>query len=211
MTLPEPEDVVRDRAAKLAAYRATAAPVLADLAAAGVDVATIGEVRTVRAALARAAVPVLVRWLAVDTEPAVRADIIRALGGAWARSAAPALIEAYRQAPAGDGPGRRWQIGGALAEAAGDDVFDDIVALARDQSYGRDRQMVVLALANMRDPRAVDVLLDLVHDDDVVGQAATALGKLRAERARPVLTELSRHRTTWIRQEAVKALRRLDR
>jgi HEAT repeat protein len=211
MTGSEPPELIRQRAEKVAGYLAAAAPVLTDLAAAGVEVSTIGEVGRQGMAIARKAVPVLERWLAVETEPAVRADIIRALGGRWARSAAPALIAAYREAPPGDGPGRRWQIGNALAEAAGDEVFDDVVVLACDPAYGKDRQMVVLALANMSDPRAVDVLLELTRNEEVAGQAATALGKLRAERARPVLTELARHPKAWVRQEAVKALRRLDR
>jgi hypothetical protein len=211
MTHGDPDELARQRAANLASYLDAAAPVLTDLALAGCDVATIGELRQ-RGPAATAAVPILVHWLPRVTDTAVKADIVRALGGgSWAKAAAPALIEEFRRAPAGDGPGRRWQIGEALASAATDEVFDDIMALARERGYGRDREMVVLALGNMRNPRAVDVLLELARDDEVAGQAATALGVLRAEQARPILTELAGHPKTWVRKEAEKALRRLDR
>lgn len=206
------EELEREREQNLARYRAAAAPVLAELAAAGFPAATIGELRQLKAK-ARGAVPILTRWLPRVTDDAVRADIVRVLAGPWAKEAAPALVEQFRRAPAGaDGaPGPRWKIGDALAETATDAVFDDIEALARDRRYGRDREMVVVALGNMRNPRAVDVLLDLVPDEDVAGHAVIALGKLRAERARPVLRELANHPKAWIRKEATKALDRIGR
>ena len=41
--------------------------------------------------------------------------------------------------------------------------------------------MVVVALGNMSNPRAVDVLLNLLNDDEVAGYAIIALGKLKEE------------------------------
>lgn len=194
----------RERAENLARYRAVAAPVLADLAAAGFPVAIIADLQAA-GSNAKPVVPVLLQWLPRVTNPAVRADIIRVLGNRWAKAAAPTLIAEFRTGTAQG----RWAIGNALAGIADDRVFADIAALARDRSYGRDREMVVLALANMKDPAAVDVLLDLVGDHEVTGHAVMALGKLRAQRARPVLEKLLEHPQTWIRREAKKALNRL--
>jgi HEAT repeat protein len=204
------EELERDRQQNLAAYHEAAAPVLADLAAAGFPVATIGELRRA-GPKARPAVPILARWLPVVTDTAVKADIVRALGVRWATAASPALLAEFRRAPAGlDGlPGPRWAVASALAETARDDVLDEIVALARKRDYGRDREMLVVALGNMRDPRAIDILLELTQDDETVGHAVIALGKLRAEPARSTLESCLDHPQPWVRGEAKKALARL--
>jgi len=209
------EELEREREDNLARYREAAAPVLADLAAAGYAVDTIGALRQA-GPKAKDAVPVLAGWLPRVTDDAVRADIVRALGVRWAKAAAPALIEEFRRIPPepstldGGLPGPRWAVGSALAETATDAVFADLAELARDKRYGRDREMVVLALGNMRTPDAVGVLLDLLQDDDVAGHAVMALGKLRAQRARPAIEALAGHPKSWVRQEVRKALKRLD-
>jgi hypothetical protein len=205
----------REREENLARYREAAAPVLADLANAGFSVDAIGALRQA-GPKAKAAVPVLAGWLPQVTDDAVRADIVRALGVRWAKSAAPALVAEFRRVPpepstvGGGLPGPRWAVGSALAEVADDAVFDEVADIARDTRYGRDREMVVVALGNMRRPAAVDVLLDLLNDEQVAGHAVMALGKLRAGRARPAIERLLDHPTSWIRQEAKKALKRIE-
>ena len=69
--------------------------------------------------------------------------------------------------------------------------------------------MLALALGNMHNPRAVDVLTDLLDDEEVVGYAVMALGKLRASAARERLETLTKHPNKWVRREAQKALSRL--
>ena len=200
----------RAAAANRARYDAAAAPVVAELAAAGFAVDTIGELRG-SGRRYTAAIPVLVKWLPRATYDGVRGDIVDSLGVPWAPAAAPALIVEFRRAQPGSGPGRRWSIAAALAESATDDVIDEIVELVRDRGYGDDRQMLALALGRMRDPRAVDVLLDLGREGDLAGHVAIALGRLRAAAARPLLEDLARHPVPWVRREAAKALKRIER
>jgi len=70
--------------------------------------------------------------------------------------------------------------------------------------------MLALALAHMQDPRAVTVLLDLLEDEQVVGHAVMALGKLKAPAARVRLKELTQHPIDWVGKEAKKALASID-
>jgi len=162
-----------------------------------------------------AAIPVLLDWLnRVDTEvPAddrrrFREALVRALTVRAARRvAAPALIREFHRVDAS--PGLRWAVGNSLETVADDSVFDELVALTQNQSYGSARQMVVLALGRMKDPRAVDVLIGLLNDDDVTGHAVAALGRLRAPQARPALEPFLDHPRPWVRKEAKKALARL--
>jgi len=90
-----------------------------------------------------------------------------------------------------------------------DSSFDDLASLAVDRSYGRARQMVVLALGKSKCPEAVPILIGLLDDPDVNGHAVAALGKLRARAARAGLQGMLGDDRAWVRNAAKKALSRL--
>jgi HEAT repeat protein len=163
----------------------------------------------------RAAIPVLLDWLEradAEVPPRERAKfreaLVRGLAVKEARGvAAPVLLREFRRADASFD--YRWAVGNALEVVADDAVFDDVVELARDPSFGRDRQMVVLALARMKNPQAVEVLTELLDDDAVAGHAVIALGRLKAAQARPAIERFLEHPQPWVRKEAKKALGKL--
>jgi HEAT repeat protein len=70
--------------------------------------------------------------------------------------------------------------------------------------------MLAVALGNMKDPRTVDLLIELLSDDQVVGHALIALGKLKAHKARRHIESLLNHPKPWISKEAQSALTKLD-
>jgi HEAT repeat protein len=51
----------------------------------------------------------------------------------------------------------------------------------------------------------------LIDDHDVGVSAMIALGKLKAHTARPLVERFLAHPDSWVRQEAKKALARIDR
>lgn len=102
-------------------------------------------------------------------------------------------------------------VANALSITADDSVYETIVELVREPAYGRAREMLAVALGNMKNPQAVDILIKLLDDEDVAGHAVMGLGKLGAERARPHVERFLTHPKTWIRNEAKKALKRIDR
>jgi len=67
-----------------------------------------------------------------------------------------------------------------LEAIADDSIFNDITRLGKNKNYGRAREMLVIALGKMKNSHAVPVLMDLLNDEEVTGQAVMALGKLRA-------------------------------
>jgi hypothetical protein len=195
------------------AYAKAAGPLLTELDQAGFRVGSIGELRQ-RETPYHAGVPILLRWLPRVDHPPLKEDIVRTLSVPWAGpSAAPALIAEFKRAGTDDpaGTSLRWAIANALAVVADDSVFEEIVRLVQDTRSGKAREMLALALGNMKDPRAVGVLTDLIGDEEVVGHAAAALGKLRAAEARPHLEELKKHPKVWVRQEAKKALAKIGK
>jgi HEAT repeat protein len=188
-------------------YARAAEPVLNELGAKGFRVSTIGELRQ-RKLDYRSAIPVLLHWLLQISDPQVKEDIVRTLSVSRAKpAAAPALIEEFRKAENAE---LRWAIANGLAVVADDTVFEEMVQLIQDKEHGKAREMLTLALGNMRNPRAVAVLMDLLNDEQVVGHAVMALEKLKVPAARVRLEELTRYPTDWVRREAKKALASID-
>lgn len=191
-------------------YQRAAAPVLADLKGDGVRLQRIAELRQRRDDYA-AAVPVLLRWLPMVKEASVKEDIIRTLSVPWAAPDAirPLLEEFRKTATLEDRIG--WAIGNALEVIADDSVFDEVVTIATDGSYGRSREMIVAALGNMKDPKAKEILIELLDDDEVAGYAIMGLGKLKAKDARGKIEPFLKYPQEWVRKEAKKALDKIDR
>ncbi|MDY7080495.1 MAG: HEAT repeat domain-containing protein [Chloroflexota bacterium] len=159
----------------------------------------------------RVAIPTLTKWLPLVDNRAVKIALVRALSIKWARpAAARPLIEEFRKAPDED-VDLKWTIANALSEVADASVFDDIVELVRDKRHGVARVMLPLALAKTKDPRAVDVLMELLDDELAFGQAVRALRLLAPPEARGALERFVDHPKTWVRNEARRALAKIDK
>ncbi len=190
-------------------YREAAEGLLEDLSAAGFDVDVVAELKK---SGDRQAVPVLVRWLQQVEYLPLKRDIIATLGSKWARpDAARALIEEFHRAPAPADPsetGLRWLIGDALERVGDSSVIDELVEIATDAGFGRDRSLVVAALGNTEElERVGPVVSELLDDPLVAGYAAIAAGKLGATDTVAKLRGLAaEHSEQWVRDEARKAL-----
>lgn len=192
-------------------YLQVAAPLLSELAEAGLPVETISELYQKKFNY-KNAVPILLKWIPHISNLYVLDDIVRALTDKRAKPiAAPVLIMLFKQVGNLTGSDIRWTIGNALSVVADDSVFDEVVELVTDQRYGRDREMLAVALGNMKNPKVVDVLISLLSDEQVAGHALIALGKLKAEQARPFIQSFLEHPKAWVRKEARRALNKLDR
>lgn len=185
-------------------------PLLKELNAKGFHVRSLAELRESGMNYG-AVIPLLLQWLPRMLDLHAKEDIVRTLSVPWAKpTAAPALIEAFKAADDQTFEGLRWAIANGLAVVADDVVFDDLVHLVQDKQYGKAREMLVLALGNMKDPRAVGVLMSMLDDEQVLGHAVMALGRLKAPAARVRLNELMQHTKEWVREEARKALREVE-
>lgn len=189
-----------------AAYASAAEGVLRELRTVGFDVQSVGELRKRRSY--KKAVPVLARWLPRLADKAVKEDVIRTLSVPWARDAVPVLLKEYRDALEGDpaGTGLRWAVANGLEVLATDEVFDDVVELLH-LGPGASRQMLVLALAKMTRPEAVEVLVNLLDDEEVSGHVVSALAKLGAAVPREKVEPFLKHKADWVRKDARKLLR----
>jgi HEAT repeat protein len=152
----------------------------------------------------RLALPILIRWLPIATYVSLREDIVRTLSMPAAKGiAGPALVAEFKRA---QDDGLRWAAGNALSRVADERLFDELASLIQDPRYGRAREMLAMALAETRNPRAVPILIRLLNQGDLVGHVAMALGTLRAEDARESLAAVGSNHPAWVRREVEKAL-----
>jgi HEAT repeat protein len=191
-------------------YELAAQPILRELVASGYAVQSLSALRQVREY--SGAISILAQWLPKIENLQVKEDLVRTLSVPWAGPmAVAALIAEFKRITGPQSDEIRWAIANALEVTADDTVFDEIVALATDKKYGGSREMLVLALGNCQNPRAIEVLIALLTDEQVVGHAIMTLGKLRARAARSRIQELLKHPKKWVRAEVTKALAAIDR
>ncbi|TFV95288.1 hypothetical protein [Orlajensenia leifsoniae] len=176
-----------------------------DLNAVGYPIRRIDELKAWRYV---DAVPVLIDWL-TRLDGIEQEVVIRALTVPWAKPLALEPMLAVFSSMSPDESGKRWAAGNALDVLWSDSHFDDLARIAVDVGYGESRQMVVYGMRKSKDPRAVDLLIELLDDDDVVAHAISALVRLRAGKARRKLKQLLDHPRPYIRKEAQKALDRI--
>jgi HEAT repeat protein len=204
------EEKERQRQRIIAINRQASAPVLTDLAQVGFNLEWVSDLYSKKLNY-KDAIPILIKWLPRIENLDVKEDIVRALSVPWAKhTAAPKLlVEEFRKY--GAYPGLLWAIGNALSVVANDDVLSDIVGLIRDKTYGKAREMLVVALGNMKSPDVKYTLIELLEDEDLAGYAIMALGKLKCKEARPFIERFLTHPKSWVRREAKKALAKIDK
>lgn len=184
------------------------------LAAAGVRVQSVFDLVNTRQSYP-AAIPVLMDCLDRVDNLAIKEGLVRSLTCKEARGVAGTkMLRLFQSIPpnaSAEDQLLKWAVGNCLKVVATEDLFDDLVDLVRDTRHGKAREMVVVALGEMRRRRdeAIAALMELLQDDQVVGHAVVALAKLRAKEAEAKIQDLIGHPKEWIRREAEKALNRI--
>ena len=160
----------------------------------------------------RSAIPVLLELLPSVTDRRAKEGIVRALSVRNAgKPVAEALIAEMRTCVEDETVG--WAIGNALSivVAPSDGLFDELAELSLEESLGAARQMLADALIKTKDPRAFDVLIKLLSQEDMTGHALFALGALKSPRAEPHIRGFLEHSNRWIRKEAKRALTKIEK
>lgn len=189
------------------ANRKELAPLLTELAAAGFVVRRLQELATEFPC--KEVIPILLKWLPKLTRADAKESVVRSLSVPWAKPfAVKPLVEEFRNTP-DNMAGLKWAIGNALEVLASDEIFEEIAQLAQDKKHGKAREMLTMALGKMKNPKTVDVLINLLNDDEVVGHALIGLRKLKAKKARSLIESLVNHPKTWVRNEAKQALQKM--
>ncbi len=185
--------------------RQALAPLMEELCGIGYNVGSLDELRR-SGKKYDSAIPTLLSWLPRISSTEAKESIVRTLSVPWARpKAGPVLIREFERAPK-EAEGLRWSIGNALEVVAEPSLLEKLIEIVTNGENGKPREMVVLALSKIRDPRSVEVLIGLLDDEQVAGHAVMALRKLKAPQALHHLVKFADHPRAWIRNEAKKAI-----
>ncbi|MYN06240.1 hypothetical protein [Pseudoduganella aquatica] len=164
------------RSARLAVE---AAPLIAELKEAGMNVRSVWDLVNTAESYANA-VPVLLKHLQMPYSDRTREGIARALAvrDPQVRNAWPLLVEEYRKAKSGLGfkaPGddKMYELGAkdglacTLSAAFSKDRLPEYIELLRDRSNGPSRLLLLSALRRSKDPVVLRLLEDLASDPDL--------------------------------------------
>jgi HEAT repeat protein len=196
----------QQRMAVQAAFNREERLILEMLLSAGYDVASLDELR--RSCMEyKSALPILLHWLTATANVSVKEAIVRTLSVPWAKPVAtPVLLAEFKRAAGIGNTFLQWSIANALEVLADDSFAQEMIDIACDKRYGKAREMVVLALAKIADPRAKAALETLLGDEQIAGHAVLALSRgsnsINDAKLRPFLN----HPQAWVREAAKKAL-----
>lgn len=163
----------------------------------------------VNGATPRKAIPILVQLLPLLDDNTIKEGVIRALGDKAARGAAARPLIAELKRLGGTKPLLGWAIANSLAQVVELSDFEELRSLVGNASFGKAREMLVLAMARTKHPNAAAELAKLAGDEALTGHVVMAAGELGASQLRPFVEQQLDSRTPWVRKEAQKALRRL--
>jgi hypothetical protein len=204
-------------------FNAAAAPLKLELAQVGFPVEDLGRLFFKFRPEHSVFIPILIKWLPRIDYIEVKDTIVRLLTDGLARPvAARPLIEEFKRSPVTNEPRLlhyKWAIGNALSVVADDSVFEEIVELIRDERHCWSRDMLPLAFQRMKDPRVVDVLIDVLDQDPggtgrdagLTRTAIRALGNKKASRAKDKIRKFLSHPEPLVRKEAEKSLEKIAR
>ena len=104
----------------------------------------------------------------------------------------------------------RWAIGDRLYTIRSKKYTEDYLKIIANPVYSRSRQMIVLLIGKLKVEEAIPILIELLDDDDVRGHAIIALGEYKREGLRKHFIRFQEYKNSYIRKEALKALKKLE-
>ena len=107
-------------------------------------------------------------------------------------------------------PTEQWSIADCLYTIKASEYAEDYLKIISDNQYGISRQMIVLLVGELKIHTAIPILIPLLDDPDVTGQAISALGKFKKKEFTSLFTRFLCHKKAYYRNEAKKALQQLE-
>lgn len=205
--LANEERRAKERVLREAQHREIEKPVLQNLESLGLKVSSIADLVRDYAPLGPEVTGPLLSWIPRIENESVNEGLVRALAAAAEPFDGHALIEAFEKTQSEE---FRWAIANTMAEGRPYGVADWLMEVVPDPSYGKAREMLVLALARLVvSRRANDVLLAVF--DQLPGHAAAGLAEAGGLRELKVLRDMREKYKGWVKKEIDRAIRSITK
>lgn len=173
----------------------------------GVEISSIDDLMYINMKY-RDLVPILLRYLISTEKERDKEFIVRCLGvKGFVEASRPLISEFYHS----HNVLYKWTIGNSLSIIADPDSLPELLKIVLEKEHGIARQMIVDGLHVFKSDEVKEVLISLLNDEDVVGHAVSALSKMKDKNLIPYIEPFQTHKVTWIRNEAKKAVKRLEK
>jgi hypothetical protein len=183
--------------------------VLSQLQALGLDIMSLSDAPSQKSKLDFRMLEFLIGAMA-DSDERAKDVIVRLLGSPKGGcAAAEALMREFRLE---FNETRKWIIADSVAlTRCTQSILDDLFAAIVDESNGKAREMLVVALGRSHDEKVEPFLIHLTQDDMLRGYAAKALADHPTPLARQALAAMTNDPVGWIRRAAKTSLAKVER
>jgi len=209
-------EILRGKSDVIAEFRRHERPVLDALREEGVVVDELKDLEECRT-LSDEVVGVLIHALSEASHSGVKQVIVgvlrrQKLARNTVCAALVAELEKARSEQSADAQGLMWSYAEALEKVIDAEHVEPVAAMVLDEEFGDSRQMLALALGRHQSVVGEQALIQLLSDPEAPhGHAIAALGKLRCSAATELIEPFLSHPKAWVRKEASKALRRIQK
>lgn len=206
------EELAKRRQQILAESAAAAQPIIDSLQKAGFDVQSLGELK--ESEYYRRAVPTLIEWLERTLHSGTKFALLGLILKSGVRPMPYGkLLAAWEETSdlTDYDHSFKWQMASMLERIADKLPIDDLLRVVKDKRQGKTREMLVIGLGRVKDPRAVSSLVYLLRNGDLVAHALEGMRKHNVPEAIPVVEQYIKSDNALIRREAKKTLLKLGK
>jgi len=172
----------------------------------GYEINTIDDLKKIGSKDKRL-IPLLLDKIRDSDDVSDKEFLIRCLGVKGFNEVIPAIMQEYRRT---ENQFLKWAIGNTVYLIEDRNVIPDVIEIVKDKKNGMSRQMFILYLGKTRDEKALPVLKELLHDNEVAAHTIRALSEYKMPELVSILEPFTKHKSTLIRKESQRAIKKLQ-
>lgn len=186
--------------------RVLLAPLMAELNSSEIEAHTLEDLKSY-APLPPKITETLLRYLPVIDDEVLQEQVVRTLGASKEKFNGLELVKLFESSRSEN---LRWAIANTIAEAQPTGITGWVTTAAGNSSYGRAREMLVLAVARLAPAHVAREILAALFDE-LPGHVSIALIEFGDERELHLLQEKRLNFKGWKKKEIDRAIARIQR
>ena len=173
----------------------------------GIEITNINDLMKINKKY-RDLVPIILKHLNEVTDESDKEFLVRCLGVKGFDEAAKPLIDEFYKS---NNVSYKWAIGNSLSIISSSEALPELIKIVQEKEHGIARQMIVDGLGAYKTEEVKSVLVNLLKDDEVVGHAISGIAKTGDKSLIKYIEPFTNHKISWIRNEARKAIKKLEK